>query len=139
VADPIKSHLNRLTTRNGNGARYGRHADLAAWASSDDFMTSLAALPPKLRLVALASYARAWAKCEAKAPVVRPATNKVAWAKDEFMVARLRKLAPRFPNTPDGNAELAAAMGRNLTVAQVRLARRRYSSQTAPMQLQKAA
>lgn len=119
----VQGHLVSLTGYMGRAARDGSHKDLAAWVSSEDFLASLAALPPNMRASVFATHAKAWAKCEARAPMIPHAKQKVAW--DDIRKARLRKLAPNYPNTPAGNAGLAAVMG--LSPGQVRLARSRYA------------
>ena len=92
---------------------------MAACISRDAFIQKLLAAPADARRIVMNCYAKAWAKCEAKAPLVAPTKAKATW--DVSRVSRLRNLAPRYPN----NADLAKAM--NLSVSQVQRARARFA------------
>ena len=117
-----RSHLTSLTKRIGFASRFGSHRQLAAVIKSDDFMRRLMALPAELRASVMVCYAKAWARCEAVA-AVPPSKARVSW--DEMLIARLRKLAPRYPDDRD----LARAMG--LSPSQVKRARLRFVGRSA--------
>ena len=90
----------------------GSHGDLAActvW-----IVENLLAAPEVARTIVMNRHAKAWAKCEAKAPLA-----KATW--DETRVMRLRSLAVNYPN----NDDLAKAMG--LSVRQIQRARSRFA------------
>jgi len=113
-----RSYVTSLTKRIANSSRYGSHRDLAECISRDAFFEKLLAAPADARRIVMNAYAKAWAKCEAKAPLIIPTKIKATW--DQAMVLRLRNLAIRYPD----NADLARAMG--LSVSQVQRARARF-------------
>jgi acyl-CoA reductase-like NAD-dependent aldehyde dehydrogenase len=115
---PTGSYVTSLTKQIASASRYGSHRDLAACINRDAFFETLLAAPADVRRIVMNAYAKAWAKCEAKSPLIAPTKAKVRW--DERTVMRLRSLAACFPE----NTDLAKAMG--LSVSQVQRARSRY-------------
>jgi hypothetical protein len=91
---------------------------LAACISRDAFVENLLAAPEVARTILMNCYAKAGAKCEAKAPLIAAIKAKATW--DETRVMRLRSLADRYPT----NDDLAEAIG--LSVSQVLRARGRF-------------
>jgi hypothetical protein len=107
-----------LTKQIASASRYGSHRDLAGCISRDAFLQEMLAAPADARRIVMNAYAKAWAKCEAKAPLIAPTKAKATWNED--LVVRLCSLAARFPSDGD----LADAMG--LSVSQVQRARSRF-------------
>lgn len=122
-----QSHFISITKRIGKAARYRDIKELAEVISSDAYVEALAAFSPKQRISVAVQLADAWKTCEAKAPLVPTTKAKVSWAGNDLLLARLRKLAPLYPD----DAELAKAMGGGLVATQVRLARARYVDKPA--------
>lgn len=123
-----RSYVTSLTKQIAKASRYGAHRDLAACVSRDAFVENLLAAPEDARTIVMNCYAKAWAKCEAKAPLIAPTKAKATWNED--LVVRLCSLAARFPSDDD----LADAMG--LSVSQVQRARGRFVEKGAmPLQL----
>jgi hypothetical protein len=113
-----RSYVTSLTKQIASASRYGSHRDLAACISRDVFFQNLLAAPADARRIVMNTYAKAWAKCEAMAPLIATTKGKAKWNED--LVIRLRSLAARFPSDDD----LAKAMG--LSVSQVQRARSRF-------------
>jgi hypothetical protein len=86
--------------------------------SRDVFFQKLLAAPADARRIVMNSNAKAWAKCEAKAPLIAATKAKATW--DEARVTRLRSLAARYSK----NDDLAKAM--DLSVSRVQRARSRF-------------
>jgi hypothetical protein len=121
-----RSYVTALTKQIARASRYGSHCDLAACISGDALIEKLVSAPTEARKIVMNTYARAWAKCEVKSPLIAPTKAKARW--DAAIVSRLRTLAARYPD----NADLAKAMG--LSINQVSRARLRFvgKSRNAP-------
>jgi hypothetical protein len=91
----------------------GSHRDLAACISCDEFVEKLLSAPVDARKIVMNCYAKAWARCGAKAPLIMPTKAKATWDLS-------RSLAARFPN----NDDLAKATG--LSVSHLLDARSRF-------------
>jgi hypothetical protein len=63
-----RAYVTSLIKQIAKASRYGSHRDLAACISSDAFAAKLLLAPADARKIVVGSYAKAWAKCEAKAP-----------------------------------------------------------------------
>jgi|SoiMethySBSTD1v2_1073268.scaffolds.fasta_scaffold35046_5 hypothetical protein len=118
MPSPVRGYVTSLTKKIAKASRSGLHRDLAVCISSDTFVENLLAAPIDARKIVMTSYAKAWAKCEAKARLIAPTPTKARW--DQAMGMQLRSLATRFSN----NVDLAKAMG--LSVSQVQRARVRF-------------
>lgn len=129
---PAKHQIGVLTRKLGHVSKRRSHHELAAFAKTDAFAQGLLALSPDHRLAVLASHARAWARCEARAPMVTPTKARVSWLGNDLLLARLRKLAPLYSS----DADLAHALGQGLSASQVQRARLRFVGKWTPADAQ---
>jgi hypothetical protein len=73
---------------------HGSQRDLAACISRDVFFQKLPAAPAD---AVINTYAKAWAKCEAKAPLIAPTKAKAMW--DEAKTMQLSSWLSDIPTT----------------------------------------